>query len=79
LSLLYRGALYHLQQEQGLAISRSMTEAECLNLVKKIPDVYSYLSEIVSTWQRFAYAHQSPQDNKIEELCAAWTEHFKHA
>lgn len=79
LSLLYRGALYHLQQEQGVAISRSMTEAECLNLVKKLPDLYNYLSEIVSIWQRFAYAHHSPQQNEIEELCAAWTEHFKHA
>jgi hypothetical protein len=79
LSLLYRGALYHLQQEQGVAISRSMTEVECLGLVKKLPDLYNYLSQIVSIWQRFAYAHQSPQDNDIEQLCAAWTEHFKHA
>ncbi|MDD2814674.1 MAG: DUF4129 domain-containing protein [Thiotrichaceae bacterium] len=79
LSLLYRGALYHLQQEQGLAISRSMTEAECLSLVKKLPDLYSYLSQIVSIWQRFAYAHQSPQGDDVEQLCAAWTEHFKYA
>lgn len=79
LSLLYRGALYHLQQEQGLAISRSMTEAECLSLVKTVPDLYAYLANIVSIWQRFAYAHQSPPDADIEKLCAAWTEHFKHA
>jgi hypothetical protein len=79
LSLLYRGALYHLQQEQGIAISRSMTEVECLNLVKKLPDLYHYLSDIVGIWQGFAYAHQTPQDNEIEQICAAWTEHFKHA
>lgn len=79
LSLLYRGALYHLQQEQGVAINRSMTEAECLNLVKTVPDLYRYLAQIVRIWQGFAYAHQAPQDADVEQLCAAWTEHFKHA
>jgi hypothetical protein len=77
LSLLYRGALAHLERELELALPDSATEGECERAVRDAHggapgELSSDFSALVRAWQLCAYAHHEPERTIFEELCVCW-------
>jgi hypothetical protein len=81
LSLLYRGALVRLIAEHQLAIPQSATEGECLRLVERHrgADEVAYFRQLTRAWQVTAYAHESIDAGRIEQLCHGWREVYARA
>lgn len=81
LSLLYRGALVSLLTEGRFEISRGDTEGQCVQQVVRHyggmrapkPMVFA---QMVTLWQRVAYAHQRLDPSEVEGLITAWATHF---
>ncbi len=74
LSLLYRGALTVLDERHELRIGPSDTEGDCERRVLQQLDeeTAGYFARIANHWQRIAYAHQSPSEDQVDELCHEW-------
>ena len=74
LSLLYRGALTHLNERHSLALTASDTEGDCERVVRqKLAAVpAAYFAEIALLWQRLAYGHDRPDSEQVGALCARW-------
>lgn len=74
LSLLYRGALVRLALRGALEIPASATEFECLRMIRRtqasgIADAFGALT---GSWIRVRYAHEAPDDEQFEALCAGF-------
>ncbi|PVZ68257.1 DUF4129 domain-containing protein [Pelagibaculum spongiae] len=80
MSLLYRGALFRLQQ-LGAPLSPSMTEMECLSHIQQFcnPKQNQLLKEITNCWMGLAYAHQLPGEQQLTALCQRWQDDFGSA
>lgn len=70
LSLLYRGALVVLTQQEQLEIHASHTEGDILKLAKPAlaPERLNYLTRLTKLWQTIAYAHRQPSNAEVEPL-----------
>ena len=70
LSILVQTSLTYLTKEEGLKITKSMTEKECLVQIKLStgPVVYEYMQNLFSVWMTMAWAHQLPQATTLREL-----------
>jgi hypothetical protein len=71
LSLLYRGALVHLSERDGLAIPESATELECVRLARRArtPDLGRVFGELTTVWLAARYADEAPSQEHFESLC----------
>lgn len=78
LGLLYRASLSRLIDRHALAFRASHTEAECAALVAErgIESLSAFFSRLTEVWRRLAYGHLQPQQDTIEQLCAAWQKEF---
>ncbi|MCK5917363.1 MAG: hypothetical protein KAG34_03005 [Cocleimonas sp.] len=78
LSLLYRGALVHLINQEKLPLENSHTEGDILKLSKKTvaDNKQDYLSQLTAQWQLIAYAHRNPEDEAMEWLFRHWQQDF---
>jgi len=78
LSLLYRGALSRLAQQENVTLRASDTEGDCLRVVQhtQADAISGYFARLTSAWQAVAYAGRTPQPAEGEALCRAYPEHF---
>lgn len=78
LSLLYRGALVALMHGARVEFRPGDTEGDCLARVQGRLDsgAEAYFSALLETWTHAAYAHEAPQAERVERLCAGWNGHF---
>jgi hypothetical protein len=81
LSLLYRGTLAALLQQQRLEIPPSATEGECLTLVTAVrPEPEAALfRRLTGAWLRLAYGHLLPPGGEVEALCRDWQRVYRSA
>ncbi len=79
LSLLYRGALAALIARQGLTLTNSATEADCVLLVSKgtAHTLAAYFKRLTDAWISTAYAHRPPASSAFQHLCTDWCAHFE--
>ncbi len=79
LSLLYRGSLANLVQQQHLTLYDGFTEGECVAQVKRnaLPQTAEYFEQLTRSWQRLAYAGIVPQDTVMEALFARFDSAFR--
>jgi hypothetical protein len=78
LSLLYRGALVALLEQDHLEVPDSATEHECLELVQAncpgpLADFFAVLTPV---WIRLAYDHQNPSGEDVVVFCNHWDRLF---
>ena len=81
LSLLYRGALVRLINEEKIKLKDSHTEGDVLKQSSNsiTPEKLSYLQTLTIQWQRIAYAHRTPDDemnNTMHTLFDSWATRF---
>ena len=78
LSLLYRGALVRLINEDQVELEDSFTEGDVLRVsAKKLPKTkLNYLSKLTKQWQLIAYAHRIPPENEMQFLFTHWHSDF---
>ncbi|TDU63119.1 uncharacterized protein DUF4129 [Prosthecobacter fusiformis] len=74
LSLLYRGALSRLVEQQRLPIRDSDTEDDCLMKVADLGDapVTEFFRALTMIWVRAAYAGEEAREGEFENLCRTW-------
>lgn len=78
LSLLYRGALVHLINEEKIKLEDSHTEGDVLKYAsKKLSEgKQSYLQSLTLQWQTIAYAHRVPDLKIMQNLFDSWASQF---
>ncbi len=78
LSLLYRGVLVYLLEQDRLEIPDSATEGECVEQVRaSCPEAQSaYFARLTRLWIVTAYGHQTPDQQQIAGLCGEWERLF---
>ncbi len=81
LSLLYRGALVRLINDEKVKLKDSHTEGDVLKQSSNIitSEKLSYLQTLTIQWQRIAYAHRTPDDemnNTMQNLFDSWATQF---
>ncbi len=78
LSLLYRGALIRLINQEKVKLQNSHTEGDVLKHASlKLNDKkQTYLKSLTIQWQLIAYAHRLPNETKMQELFSHWTTDF---
>jgi hypothetical protein len=78
LSLLYRGALFHMIHESLLEIPASATEGECICMVRKHrPEMEArYFHKLTNTWLGMAYGHIRPHHQTVAFLLSGWGEFY---
>jgi hypothetical protein len=75
LSLLYRGSLSRLVEQQRLPIRSSDTEDDCLgHLLRAKPrgQETDYFTQLTRVWVRAAYAGQEASPSEFDQLSATW-------
>lgn len=74
LSLLYRGSLSHLVEQQRLPIRDSDTEEDCLLLVARSGNETTtrFFETLTWSWIRTAYAGHTASAEEFEQLCTRW-------
>ncbi len=79
MSLLYRGALAHLVTRHALRVPESATEGECVERARASPEppLVDDFAALTGSWQRVAYAHETPPDDTFRELCTRWSRHLR--
>lgn len=78
LSLLYRGALIRLINQEHLRLEDSYTEGDVLRHAKKqlTSNKHTYLKALTSQWKLIAYAHRSPDESDMQQLFSKWNSDF---
>ncbi len=74
LSLLYRGALAQMANQDQLPLKSSQTEGDILKLAQQaLPTIrHHYLQQLTRYWIQIAYAHQQPDNREIMPLFDHW-------
>lgn len=73
MSLLYRGAISRLIETDGVEISESDTERDCLRRVSDAAQSHvGYFTGLTDAWMRLAYARHAPEEEQMQQLCATW-------
>lgn len=77
--LLLRGALASLAVRERLPLRRSMTEGECVSLVRRaLPGVRAdYFQSLTAVWSSAAYGHRMPASSRLAEMIDGWSLHFQ--
>src|SRR5690606_6172295 len=80
-ALLYRATMTRLIHQHGFEFYAGFTEQECVDVVEQGGDAHltAYLQQLTPVWQRLAYAHQIPQQEKFFSLCTEWQVIFEGA
>ena len=78
LSVLYRGALVTLINDDKLALEHNHTEGDILSLSRPaLPTPrYQYLADLTRHWVAIAYAHKTPGDEDMDSLLSHWASDF---
>ncbi len=78
LSLLYRGALVRLINQEQVQLKDSFTEGDVLRHSKQriSEDKYFFLDNLTRNWKSIAYAHKHPTDTIMERLFSTWVSDF---
>ncbi len=78
LSLLYRGAITHLIDQDELFIEESDTERDCVRRVENNLEAtrFQYFEQLTTAWQRCAYGRLLPRSSEAELLISKWAMHF---
>ena len=78
LSLLYRGALIRLINQEKVKLQNSHTEGDVLKhaSLKLSESKQSYLKSLTTQWQLIAYAHRSPNESNMQTLFDLWASDF---
>ena len=78
LSLLYRGALVHLVNARGLAVSASATEGECTRLARGALErpLSESFERLTNAWLYCAYGERPPDEDAFAALCDSWQPHL---
>lgn len=78
LSLLYRGALVRLINNDSVKLQNSHTEGDVLrhSALKLSETKQSYLKSLTTQWQLIAYAHRSPAESDMQNLFDHWVSDF---
>lgn len=78
LSLLYRGALIRLINQEKVKLQNSHTEGDVLKHASlKLNDTkQGYLKSLTAQWQLIAYAHRSPSESDMQILFDRWAIDF---
>jgi len=81
LSLLYRGALIRLINQEKIRLESSHTEGDILrHSRKKLSEIkQQYLESLTQQWKLIAYAHRSPQETDMQKLFQLWAVDFATA
>ena len=80
LSLLYRGALAQLVNQEKILLQNSHTEGDILKLSEKslAENKQQFLSQLTKQWQLIAYAHREPSDESMSWLFSHWYSDFAY-
>ena len=80
LSLLYRGALVRLINQEKIPLENSHTEGDILKLSQRTlaNNQQHYLQQLTSQWQLIAYAHRIPMEDAMEWLFLHWSSDFSY-
>ena len=78
LSLLYRGALVQLINQESVQLQNSFTEGDVLRHSKtKISEKkQAYLNKLTQQWRLIAYAHRHPKQADMDILFNGWSSDF---
>jgi len=78
LSLLYRGGLMRLVNQDDIPLENSHTEGDVIRLSRQVLHQQReiYLEKLTQVWQRAAYAHRFPDDDMAEYLFQHWESSF---
>ncbi|WJG10334.1 hypothetical protein [Aliiglaciecola sp. LCG003] len=78
LSLMLITSLMEISKQQALPLTKSMTERECLNVIKQsiVGERSEYMHSLIDTWVKLAWAHQWPQLSKMQQLSEQWKSLF---
>ena len=78
LSLLYRGALIRLINQEQVQLKDSFTEGDVLHHSKKrvTESKQAFLENLTNNWKSIAYAHRNPTDTTMESLFSTWVSDF---
>ncbi len=78
LSLLYRGALISLINQEQVELNDSFTEGDVLkhSRQKVTERKQAFLTQLTDNWKLIAYAHRNPTDKQMELLFNTWASDF---
>lgn len=78
LSLLYRGALIRLINQEEVKLEDSYTEGDVLRHANKhlSTSKQSYLKMLTTQWKLIAYAHRAPAESDMQQLFTHWNSDF---
>lgn len=78
LSLLYRGALVRLINQEKVKLEVSYTEGDVLrHAAKQLTSTkQGYLQSLTAQWKLIAYAHRSPAEPDMQNLFDSWASDF---
>lgn len=81
LGLLYRASLSKLIYQYNFEFFDGHTERECAALVAANSStagsqLSAYIDGLTATWTRLAYAHRSPTEGQVQQLCKLWPQVF---
>ena len=78
LALLYRGSVEAMAVRIGIALVPGATEAECLRVSRRLPDVgdRDAFARMVRVWQYAAYARHLPEEDEFEGLLSELSQRF---
>ncbi len=78
MSLLYRGALARLLNNENIKLENSDTEGDVLRNVKKNlnKEKSSFMTQLTTFWKLVAYAHRFPKTEEVENLLNRWHKDF---
>ncbi len=75
LSLLYRGFLNYLLQQQTLPLTAAHTENEVLAMTDALdPKLQLYGQQLTQYWINLAWGHRLPAHSQFVQLCQQWQE-----
>ncbi len=79
LSLLLVTSLIEISKEQRLPLTNSMTEQECLRVIKAsiVDHRKEFMQTLIDTWIKLAWAHIWPSNSKMKLLSEEWKDLFE--
>lgn len=74
LSLFLVTSLIEISKEQHLPLTRSMTEQECLQVIKAsvVDHRREFMQSLIDTWTKLAWAHKWPSTRQMNTLSDNW-------
>lgn len=78
LSLLYRGALIRLINQENVKLEDSYTEGDVIRHAQQkiTTGKQAYLKALTAQWKLIAYAHRAPAETDMQQLFSHWDSDF---